>query len=318
MLFSFTGERIVEKTTAREVSQGGTISISGTSGDPSLAFAEQPEVQVSVSGQAKTPRSRDYIGTGSLFTFSEEQNLQLQNHQQILHCSLFKENLRTSLLQTMLVLVHSENYLVLRKQLPSIQTRSKFSSRLLVREIQKRELPEKSAKVELLLYLELLLSVLLWHIKEKVQHQFLETQVLQEPEILLVLDLFQHSVVLQNLLPSIQKRSKMLFSFVGTRDSEKITARELGTPGEFTLQGTSGDPLLTFAEKSFGNVTVSGVSTVIRTQAFAGSGRLFGFANGDEAYARAPYVTSGTINVSGNALVQVEVFQPPRAYVWII
>ena len=75
----------------------------------------------------------------------EQQNLQLQNPQQIPHYSLFKENLPTSLLRTILVLVHSRNSLVLRKQLLSIQTRSKCSSRLLAQE-QKKLLREKSVR----------------------------------------------------------------------------------------------------------------------------------------------------------------------------
>ena len=81
---------------------------------------------------------------------------------------------------------------------------------------------------------------------------------------------------------------QMLFSFHGERIAEKITARELGTPGKFTLQGTSGDPLLTFAEQPFVNIDVDGIGTSSESHQ-AGSGTLFGFENGDEAYARAPY-----------------------------
>jgi hypothetical protein len=111
---------------------------------------------------------------------------------------------------------------------------------------------------------------------------------------------------------------QMLFSFAGERISEKITARELGTPGKFTLQGTSGDPLLTFSEQPFVKINVNGISTSIRSRAYAGSGTLFGFINGDEAFARAPYIASGSIAISGFGIVQVELFQPPRTYVWMI
>ena len=112
--------------------------------------------------------------------------------------------------------------------------------------------------------------------------------------------------------------TQMLFSFHGERISEKITARELGVPGKFTIQGTSGDPLLTFAEQPFVKIDVSGISTITRVRAYDGYGVLFGFLNGDEAFAPAPHVSSGTISISGRALVQVQLFQPPRTYVWMI
>ena len=288
MLFSFTGERIAEKTTAREVSQGGTISISGTSGDPSLAFASNQKYKYLYLVKQKLQGPEIILELDPYLHSLEEQNLQLQNHQQILHCSLFKENLRTSLLQTMLVLVHSENYLVLQSSY--LQSRREANSLLVCwfKRFRKENF-QRNPKVNCYSIWNCFYPCFFGTSRKGTAP--ISTQVLQEPEILLVLDLFQHSVVLQNLLPSIQKEANALL-FCRNKRFRKITARELGTPGEFTLQGTSGDPLLTFAEKSFGNVTVSGVSTVIRTQAFAGSGRLFGFANGDEAYARAPYVTS--------------------------
>ena len=52
----------------------------------------------------------------------------------------------------------------------------------------------------------------------------------------------------------------MLFSFTGERIAERTTFRELGTTGKFTFSGTSGDPLLTFAEQPFVNIDVTGDS----------------------------------------------------------
>ena len=318
MLFSFTGERIAEKTTAREVSQGGTISISGTSGDPSLAFAEQPEVQVSVSGQAKTPRSRDYIGTGSLFTFSggaESTTAEPPTNTALFSIQGESENkfvanyVGSGSFRKLSGAAEAVTFNPDEKQILFSFVGSRDSEKRTSREISKGGTVTLSGTAS---------------IRASLAHQGEGTAPISGNAGIARTRDFVGSGFIPTLSGAAEsltfnpEEKQMLFSFVGTRDSEKITARELGTPGEFTLQGTSGDPLLTFAEKSFGNVTVSGVSTVIRTQAFAGSGRLFGFANGDEAYARAPYVTSGTINVSGNALVQVEVFQPPRAYVWII
>ena len=62
---------------------------------------------------------------------------------------------------------------------------------------------------------------------------------------------------------------------------------------KFTLQGTSGDPLLTFAEQPFVKINVAGIGTITRVRAYAGSGTLFGFFSGDEAFAPAPYIASG-------------------------
>ena len=40
--------------------------------------------------------------------------------------------------------------------------------------------------------------------------------------------------------------------------------------------------------------------------------------NADDAYVRAPYIGSGNVTISGIALVQVQLFQPPFTQVWII
>ena len=110
----------------------------------------------------------------------------------------------------------------------------------------------------------------------------------------------------------------MLFSFTGERISEKTAFRELGTAGKFTFTGTSGDPLLTFAEQPFVNIDVTGDSVDIRTRAYQGTGRLFTVNNVDEAFIRTGYQGSGNIKIDGIALVQVQLFQPPRTFVWII
>ena len=317
MLFSFTGERISEKRTSSEVSQDGTISITGTSGDPLLTFAEQPEVQISVSGESHTTRSRDHVGSGSLFAFS----------------GAAESTTAEPPTDTALFSIQGESTNKFVANYIGSGTFKKFSG---AAEAVTFNPDEK----------QMLFSFVGAGTEKTTAREISQGGLFKASGEAGVLVRFAHTgegtistsgnahttrsrdFVGSGFIPTLSgaaesitfnpDEKQMLFSFVGTRDSEKITARELGTPGEFTLQGTSGDPLLTFAEKSFGNVVVSGISTVVRTQAFAGSGRLFGFANGDEAYARAPYVTSGTISISGNALIQVEVFQPPRAYVWII
>ena len=110
----------------------------------------------------------------------------------------------------------------------------------------------------------------------------------------------------------------MLFSFTGERIAERTTFRELGTTGKFTFSGTSGDPLLTFAEQPFVNIDVTGDSKDVRSRAYQGGGTLFSLNNVVDSFTRAPYQGSGSIRMSGNGFVQVQLFQPARVYVWII
>ena len=110
----------------------------------------------------------------------------------------------------------------------------------------------------------------------------------------------------------------MLFSFFGSRISEKSTFRELSKGGFLTIGSTSGDPLLTFAEQPRIEVAISGDSYDLRTHAYQGSGRISNIHSADEALALAPYNGSGTVTLSGDAFVQVQLFQPAFAQVWII
>ena len=48
------------------------------------------------------------------------------------------------------------------------------------------------------------------------------------------------------------------------------------------------------------------------------SGRISNVNNADDAYIRAPYRGSGNVTISGNALIQVQLFQPAFTQVWII
>ena len=207
MLFSFTGERLAEKRTPEKSVKGGTITITGTAGDPSLTFAEQPTVQTKISGKVFFTTHRSIVGTGSLFAFLvEQQNLLEQFHQQNKHCSRLLEILRTKISSTMLVLVHSENYLVLQNLSPSIQTRSRCSSRSLEKEFPRRELPEKSVKVELSRYLESQVFFSLLLITGEGTIPVTGDTSLPEQETLLDLVLSENYLVQQNLLPSIQQK----------------------------------------------------------------------------------------------------------------
>ena len=88
--------------------------------------------------------------------------------------------------------------------------------------------------------------------------------------------------------------------------------------GTLAVRGTSGDPLLTFAEQPRVEIDITGDSTDLRVRAYQGSGRIRNLNSLDESFTRDGYEGSGTITISGVALVQVQLFQPPFTQVWII
>ena len=110
---------------------------------------------------------------------------------------------------------------------------------------------------------------------------------------------------------------QMLFSFIG-EGVQARTSKLISQGGTLTIRGTSGDPLLTFAEQARVEIDITGDSIDLRTHAYQGSGRISNVNNADDAYVRAPYIASGNVTISGIALVQVQLFQPPFTQVWII
>ena len=65
-------------------------------------------------------------------------------------------------------------------------------------------------------------------------------------------------------------------------------------------------------------IDITGDSIDLRTHAYEGSGRIRNLNSLDEAFVRDGYEGSGTVTISGIALVQVQLFQPPFTQVWII
>ena len=110
---------------------------------------------------------------------------------------------------------------------------------------------------------------------------------------------------------------QMLFSFTGV-GADSRTSKLLSQGGTLAVRGTSGDPLLTFAEQPRVEIDITGDSIDLRAHAYQGSGRISNVNNADDAYIRAPYRGSGNVRISGNALIQVQLFQPAFTQVWII
>jgi hypothetical protein len=316
MLFSFTGEG-TERILVREISQGGTFTFSGTSGDPLLTFAEQPFVQTKISGKVFFTTHRSIIGTGSLFGFggvSESTGVVPQTEQ-----VLFKVS-GDSINKISVLHVGSGSLRKLSGSAESVtfnpdERQMLFSfigagtENTTAREVSQGGLFKASGEAGVL--------VRFAHTGEGTIPLSGNATTTRARDFVGFGIIPTLSGAAESLTVNPDEK-QMLFSFAGERISEKITARELGTPGKFTLQGTSGDPLLTFSEQPFVKINVNGISTTIRSRAYAGSGTLFGFINGDEAFARAPYIASGSIAISGFGIVQVELFQPPRTYVWMI
>ncbi len=113
------------------------------------------------------------------------------------------------------------------------------------------------------------------------------------------------------------EEKQMLFNFLGESPQSK-TSKILSQGGVLTVRGTSGDPLLTFAEQPRVEIDITGDSIDLRTHAYQGSGRISNVNNLDEAFVRQGYQGSGRIALSGIAFVQVVVWQPPNTQVWII
>ena len=110
---------------------------------------------------------------------------------------------------------------------------------------------------------------------------------------------------------------QMLFSFTGV-GADSRTSKLLSQGGTLAVRGTSGDPLLTFAEQKQVEIDITGDSIDLRSHAYTGSGRISNVYNVDEAFVRKGYQGSGRIAISGIGLVQVQLFQPPHTQVWII
>jgi len=309
---------LAERTLAREISQGGTIAVAGTSGDPTLVFAEQPEIQVAISGKGTIKASLRHIGSGSLFGFSgaaEAVGAVPPTEQALFKVVGDSENRRSA------AYVGSGTLRKISGAAESVSfnpdERQMLFSFVGTRESEKRSSREISQGGTLKISGESKVLLTLAHQGEGT------IPVTGDANTVRARDFVGFGTIpvlhggAESLTVNPTERD-MLFSFTGERIAEKTTFRELGTAGKFTFTGTSGDPLLTFAEQPFVNIDVTGNSVDIRSRAYQSTGTLFAINNVEDAFTRAPYVGSGLLKLSGTALVQVQLFQPPRVYVWII
>ncbi len=315
MLFSFTGTK-EERILVREVSQGGTLKLLGTSGDPLLTFAEQPYVQTKISGKVSFTVHRSIFGSGSLYAFSGAAE-----------ATAIAPEPSTILFQT-----YGESELRITRSYVGSGTLRKISgaaeSVTFNPDEQQMLFSFTGAGTQSKTAREIGTGTLTTTGEAGVLIRFAHTG---EGTISLSGDAhttrardfvgFGTIPVLTGAAESISfnpEEKQLLFSFHGKRISEKITARELSQGGTLVVGSTSGDPLLTFAEQPYVRLDITGDSYDIRTRAYQGSGRISNVNNLDEAFARTPYIGSGIATITGDAFVQVQLFQPPHVQVWII
>ena len=316
MLFSFVGTREAERILVREVSQGGTITFSGTSGDPLLTFAEQPYVQTKISGEVYFTTHRSIYGSGSLYSFSgaAEAIAIVPEPSTILFQTYGESDLRVTrsyigsgTLRKISGAAESVTFNPDEQQMLFSFTGAGTQSKT-AREIGTGTLTTTGEAGVLLRFA---------HTGEGTISLSGDAHTTRARDYVG----FGTIPVLTGAAESISfnpEEKQLLFSFHGKRISEKITARELSQGGTLVVGSTSGDPLLTFAEQPYVRLDITGDSYDIRTRAYQGSGRISNVNNLDEAFARTPYIGSGVATITGNAFVQVQLFQPAHVQVWII
>ena len=315
MLFSFTGEK-EERRLVREISKGGTLTFSGTSGDPLLTFAEQPFVQTQLSGEGYINIVLSHVGTGSLFGFggAAESIAIVPEPSTILFQTSGESDLRVTrsyigsgTLRKISGAAESITVNPDERQMLFSFTGEGADSRT-AREIGTGTLTTTGEAGVLIRFA---------HTGEGTISLSGNAHTTRARDFVGFGTIPTLSGAAESLTINPEEK-QMLFSFFGSRISEKSTFRELSQGGTLTVGSTSGDPLLTFAEQPYVEIDITGDSYDVRTRAYQGSGRISNVNNLDEAFAIAPYIGSGSATITGRALIQVQLFQPPHVQVWII
>ena len=296
MLFSFTGQSS-ESRLAREISKGGTVKLSGVARDKFVPN-NIGSGTIFVTGDADAVRARDFVGSGSLRKLSgaaESRRIDITTLP-----SLFRVYGDGDI-------ARSRPYIgsgSLRKLSGAAEslTFNPDEKQMFFSFLEKERPQKQNPKLvkEQSRHLAILLHVSLLYILVLVQQEFLEMQLLSEQETLLDLVHSENYLVLESLTFNPLEK-QMLFSFVGV-GADSRTSKLLSQGGTLTVRGTSGDPLLTFAEQPRVEIDITGDSIDLRVHAYEGSGRISNVNNADDAYIRAPYRGSGSVTISGIAL----------------
>jgi len=314
MLFSFVGERIAEKRTSREISKGGTLRLDGT---PRVIWVPNNigSGTIFVSGTAKTHYVPHITGSGSLYNFSgaaESKSVDITTLPALFRVygngdiARSRPYIGSGSLKKFQGAAESITFNPDEKQMlfsflgqgATTRTRSESSQGTV------KTLGESTVRFS---------PVYFGSGTTRVSG---EVYVTRSRDFVGFGSLRKLSGAAEAFTFNPEEK-QMLFSFLGV-GAESRTSRELSQSGVLAVRGTSGDPLLTFAEQPEVQIAVSGDSYDLRAHAYQGSGRISNVNNLDEAFVRKGYQGSGRIALSGIALVQVQLFQPPHTQVWII
>ena len=313
MLFSFTGEG-VQSRTSREISKGGTLKLSGVAIDKLVPNNIGSGI-IFVTGDADTVRARDFVGSGSLRKLSgaaESIAIDITTLP-----SLFR--------------VYGDGDIARSRPYIGSGSLKKFSG--------SAESVTFNPDEEQMLF-SFLGQATTTRARDKVGQGTVKTlgdsivrfspvyfgsgttKVLGDATVVRARD-FVGFGSLRKLSGAAESltfnplEKQMLFSFVG-EGVQARTSKLISQGGTLTIRGTSGDPLLTFAEEARVEIDITGDSIDLRTHAYQGSGRIRNLNSLDESFVRDGYEGSGTVTISGIGLVQVQLFQPPFTQVWII
>ena len=317
MLFSFTGERLAEKRTSREISQGGVITITGTAGDPShicrgtnCSYKDQRQGILHYS-----PHYCWYWFTLCILWWCRSSWCSSTNRASTIQgCWRFREQKISSICW-----IWFSQKTIWCCRVCLVQPRRETDALLLYwrKNFREENFQRNQSGGTLKVSGESDVLLTLAHQGEGTIPVTGDTKFTRARDFVGFGTLRKLSGAAESLTFNPTERD-MLFSFTGESIAERTTFRELGTAGKFTFTGTSGDPLLTFAEQPFVNIDVTGDSVDIRSRAYQSTGTLFAINNVDEAFVRTGYQGSGSLKLSELHLYKYNYSSSSRVYVWII
>ena len=313
MLFSFTGQAS-ESRLAREISKGGTVKLSGVATDKFVPN-NIGSGTIFVTGDATVVRARDYVGSGSLRKLSgaaESRRIDITTLPSLFRVygdgdiARSRPYIGSGSLRKLSGAAESLTFNPTEEQMlfsflgQSTTTRAR----------------DKVGQGTIRILGDAIDRFSPIHIGSGTARIFGDADVVRARDFI-GFGLLRKLSGTAEALTFNPLEKQMLFSFTGI-GADSRTSKLLSQGGTLAIRGTSGDPLLTFAEQPRVEIDITGDSTDLRVRAYQGSGNISNVNNADDAYIRAPYRGSGTLTISGVALIQVQLFQPPFTQVWII
>ena len=316
MLFSFLGE-VTDSITVREISKGGTLTFAGTSGDPLLSFAESGFGQTKLRGKVRFTTHRSIFGTGFFRKFGGSAEAVAFNP--VERDALFRfvgdathkitsVYIGSGSLRKLSGAAEAVAFNPDERQMLFSFAGDGADSRT-AREVSQGGTLKTSGTAKVL--------VSFAHAGEGTIPLSGDARTTRARDFVGFGSIPVFRGAAESLTFNPTER-EILFSFNGERISEKTTARELSQGGTLLVGSELEAIRLTFSEQPHIEIAVNGDSVDLRAFAYQGSGRISNVNNVEDAFVRAPWQASGTVKVTGDALIQVQLFQPEFVQVWII